>query len=74
MIMDINQPLPPIKANQPGRNGRKHTVAQVRLNSNGQVEVSFKCSKSGCDCGGWYVLEELLENYQELLKGRDEAA
>lgn len=60
-------PLPPIKATEPGRNGRKHTVASVRLNSTGKVEMSLTCGRSGCDCGGWYVLEDLLEQYKNHL-------
>jgi hypothetical protein len=61
-------PLPPIKATEPGRNGRKHTVAQVRLNSEGEIEISLICIKPGCNCGGWYVLEDLLGHYQEIAK------
>ena len=68
----MNQTLPPIKAKQPGRGGRKHTLGSRRLNSNGEVEIYILCSNSRCGCAGWYTMQELFNSIEHF--GEEEAA
>jgi hypothetical protein len=74
--MDTSRTLP-IKATEPGRGGRKHTLALVRLGENGKPEVHLQCDKSGCGCSGWYALEDLLAGFEHFIeveeKGKEAA-
>lgn len=67
------QQLPPIKATEPGRGKRKHTLAPARLNSDtGQVEIHLLCVRPECGCSGWFALEDLVLMYEAILRLRGE--
>jgi hypothetical protein len=69
--MDTNQTLP-VKATEPGRGGRKHTLALGRFNSEGKPEIHLQCDKSGCGCSGWYALDDLTSYFEHLICDRGE--
>jgi hypothetical protein len=58
----------PVKATEPGRGGRKHTLALVRLNDAGKPEIHLQCDKSGCGCSGWYALEDLISGFEHFVR------
>ena len=66
-----NHQLPPIRATEPGRGKRKHTLAPARLNDAGKVEVHLLCANARCGCSGWYVVEDLLSMYEGILRGEE---